>query len=168
MTLIAGNACRSSGARAAASAANAPEVAIAQPSRVVQPRAARARQAPVFRRDTAWCRSPRAGLFLDFVTSYRSSCGVVAGRAARTAGRRRKRQMIQYINSFRQGFVSLRRPSLPRRTCSGKPNRTHSVSPCCRLRTANDGEHTIYNHASARTTFVCDWFVERLARAGSV
>ncbi|WP_260434929.1 MULTISPECIES: hypothetical protein [unclassified Burkholderia] len=24
--------------------------------------------------------------------------------------------------------------------------------------------HTIYNHASERTAFVCDWFVERLAR----
>ncbi|GAU02113.1 hypothetical protein [Burkholderia stabilis] len=42
------------------------------------------------------------------------------------------------------------------------------MSPCGRLRTANDGEHTIYNHASARTAFVCDWFVERLARAGGV
>jgi hypothetical protein len=82
VTLIAGNARRSSGAEAAASAANAPEVAIAQPSRVVQLRAACARQAPVFRRGAAWCRSPRAGLLLVFVTSYRSSCGVVAGRPA--------------------------------------------------------------------------------------
>ncbi|ELW9445688.1 alpha/beta fold hydrolase [Burkholderia cenocepacia] len=33
------------------------------------------------------------------------------------------------------------------------------------LRIWPDGEHTIYNHASERTAFVCDWFVERLARA---
>ncbi|MBR8249526.1 alpha/beta hydrolase [Burkholderia cenocepacia] len=33
------------------------------------------------------------------------------------------------------------------------------------LRVWPDGEHTIYNHASERTAFACDWFVERLARA---
>ncbi|WP_262542481.1 hypothetical protein [Burkholderia sp. S-53] len=42
------------------------------------------------------------------------------------------------------------------------------MSPCGRLRTANDDELAIYNHASERTALVCDWFVERLARAGGV
>lgn len=35
------------------------------------------------------------------------------------------------------------------------------------LRVWPDGEHTIYNHASERTAFVCDWFVERFARAAA-
>ncbi|WP_175838238.1 alpha/beta hydrolase [Burkholderia anthina] len=34
------------------------------------------------------------------------------------------------------------------------------------LRIWPDGEHTLYNHASERTAFVCDWFVEQLASAG--
>ncbi|WP_431825100.1 alpha/beta hydrolase family protein [Burkholderia sp. F1] len=36
------------------------------------------------------------------------------------------------------------------------------------LRIWPDGEHTIYNHSAERTAFVCDWFVERLTRAGAV
>ncbi|RQU99529.1 hypothetical protein EGT41_05430 [Burkholderia cenocepacia] len=106
--MIAGSACRSSGADAAASAASAPVVAIAQPSKVVQLRAAHARQAPVFRRGAAWRRAPRAGVCPVLVTSYRSS--LVSPHAAgpgSPAGRRRKRQMIQYINLIRQGFDSL-------------------------------------------------------------
>ncbi|WP_162489880.1 hypothetical protein [Burkholderia cenocepacia] len=88
MTLIAGSACRSSCAEAAASAASAPVVAIAQPSKVVQLRAARARQAPVFRRGAAWRRSPRAGVCPVLVTSYRSSLvsSHAAGPATRPAG----------------------------------------------------------------------------------
>ncbi|QXJ19673.1 alpha/beta hydrolase [Actinomadura graeca] len=32
------------------------------------------------------------------------------------------------------------------------------------LRTWDDGEHTIYNHADERTAFVADWFADRFAR----
>ncbi|MNT82280.1 hypothetical protein D3C72_2219920 [compost metagenome] len=40
--------------------------------------------------------------------------------------------------------------------------REAATNPDVTLRVWEDGEHTIYNHASERTAFVADWFAQRL------
>ena len=140
LTLIAGSACRSSGAGAAASAANTPEVAIAQPSRSCSrgPRErARRRRSGATRRGAA----PRAPGCVWF-SSRRIDLRRVASHAAvpgsPSVAQTSDDTIYQFDSSgFRQVVPAGCVAGAVRRAYSGKLNCTHSLSPCGRLRTAN-------------------------------